>query len=134
MRATSGRKGRRGLSDVTRVLGERLGRRRRALGLDVASRESAIGARTGALAAVEQGRGELSAAELYSLAAVLDVSVDYFFERALPTKETKAARKAGIGDEEAESFVAAYWAIRDARARRSVRALIRAAAEEGLPA
>lgn len=133
MRATSRRKGRRGLSDVTRVLGERLGRRRRALGLDVASLESAIGARRGTLAAVERGRGELLASELYSLAAVLDVSVDYFFERAALTKETKAARKAGIGDEEAESFVAAYWAIRDERARRSVRALIRAAAEEGLP-
>lgn len=134
MRGTSGRKGRGEASGVTRVLGERLGRRRRALGLDVASLESAIGARTGALAAIEQGRGELSASELYGLAAVLDVSVDYFFARAAPTKEMKAARKAGIVDEETESFVAAYWAIRDARARRSVLALIRAAAEEGLPA
>lgn len=133
MRARSGRRGRGKPSAVIRLLGKRLGRRRRSLGLDLSALETVIGARAGTLAAVERGRGELSAAELYGLAAALDVSIDYFFETAAPTKQTKAARKAGIGDEEAESFVAVYWAIRNARARRSVLALVRAAAEEDLP-
>ncbi len=119
------------VSDIRRLLGERLGRRRRALGLDIAALESVTGASAGVLAAAERGQGDLSASLLFILARALDVSIDYFFEDVPAMR--KAARK-GIEDAEVRSFVAAYWAIRDARARRSVLALARAAAEEGPPA
>ncbi len=130
MRALLSRKRQSSLK-VGRLLGERLRRRRVALGLDLAALKSTTGARAGALAAAEQGHGDdLPAGLLFDLARALDVSIDYFFEDAPALK----AERSGVADAEVRSFVAAYWAIRDARARRSILALARAAAEEGPPA
>ncbi|MDA1091294.1 MAG: helix-turn-helix transcriptional regulator [Proteobacteria bacterium] len=112
-----------------RHLGRRLARRRRELEKSAADLDMEISASAGSVARFESGRQSITAAQLFALSRALDVPPPYFFEglsassknpfRDLPSAESIAA---------AERFLDYYFNIPDARVRRDILGLLKAAA------
>jgi len=117
---------------LDRHLGRRLARRRNELGLSAADLDNALSAAPGSASRYESGSRSLGAAQLFALSRVLKVPVLYFFEDvpALPASMTgpgPANRPAAKNVEDAKRFLAAFYKIPDARVRREILGLLKAA-------
>ncbi len=115
-------------ADIDRHLGRSLSRRRRELEISAADLDKVISAPPGSVTRLEAGKQGITAAQLFTLSRALDVPVLYFFEglAALPKGASidvpVAENVAG-----AERFLDAYSKISDARVRREILGLVKAA-------
>ncbi len=122
---------------VDRHLGRRLARRRRELGLSAADLDRTLSGPPGSAARYENGSRSLGAAHLFVLSRFLEVPVLYFFEGvpALPGRLRKGSGleslPAAKNIEDAERFLDAFYKIPDARVRRDILGLLKAAGGEG---
>ncbi len=115
-----------------RHLGQRLARRRRELNKSAADLDRAISAPAGSVARFEDGSRSMGAALLFALSGALGVPVLYFFEGlpALPEGHpVEAPSTESIAD--VERFLDAYFKIPDAKVRRDILGLLKAAAGAG---
>ncbi len=122
---------------LDRHLGQRLARRRRELGLSAADLDRALSGPPGTIARYENGSRSLGAAQLFALSRALEVPVLYFFE-AVPAPPASARKGSGLESppaaknvEDAERFLDVFYKIPDARVRRDILGLLKAAAGEG---
>ncbi len=122
---------------LDRHLGQRLARRRRELGLSVADLDRALSVPPGSIARYENGSRSLGAAQLFALSRALEVPVLYFFED-VPAPSAPARKDSGLESlpaanyvKDAERFLDAFYKIPDARVRRDILGLLKAAGGEG---
>ena len=122
---------------LDRHLGRRLARRRRELGLSAAELDRALSGPPGGIARYENGSRSLGAAQLFTLSRALEVPLLYFFENV---SSLLAPARKGSGLEsmpeannvaDAKRFVDAFYKIPDARVRRDILGLLKAAGDEG---
>ncbi len=120
---------------LDRHLGRRLARRRRELGLSAADLDRALSGPPGGIARYENGSQSLGAAQLFALSRALEVPVLYFFED-VPAASALARKGSGLESlpgpnnvEDAERFLDAFYKIPDARVRRDILGLLKAAGE-----
>lgn len=112
-----------------RHLGRRLAHRRRELEKSAADLDVAISTSAGSVARFEKGKQSVTAAQLFALGRALDVPLRYFFEglSASPKNPSQDLPSAeSIAD--AERFLDAYFKIPDAKVRRDILGLLKAAA------
>ena len=121
---------------LDRHLGQRLARRRRELGLCAADLDRVISVPPGSIARYENGSRSLGAAQLLALSRALEVAVLYFFED-FPVLPAPARKGSGLESlpaannvEDAERFLDAFYKIPDARVRRDILGLLKAAGGE----
>ncbi len=122
---------------LDRHLGQRLARRRRELGLSAADLDWALSGPAGSIARYENGSRTLGAAQLFALSRALEVPVLYFFEN-VSAPSAPARKDSGLESlpaannvEDAERFLDAFYKIPDARVRRNILGLMKAAGGEG---
>ncbi len=120
---------------LDRHLGRRLARRRRELGLSAAELDRALSGPPGGIARYENGSRSLGAAQLFALGRALEVPVLYFFEN-VPAPPGRPRKDSGLENlpaannvEAAERFLNAFYKIPDARVRRDILGLLKAAGE-----
>lgn len=126
---------------VDQHVGERIRRRRRALGLSQDTLADSLGLTFQQVQKYERGTNRVSASKLYQIAQTLQVTVSYFFEGLADTRYA-AASAPGVG-EEGEAFVSEQpltpeerqvvaWLQRidNRRLRRPLLEMIRTLAEE----
>ncbi len=116
---------------LDRHLGGRLARRRRQRGLSPTDLDKALSAVPGTVARFESGTKSMDAVHLFALSQVLKVPVLYFFENApflSPSSPGNMPRTEAV--EEVEKFLDAYFRIPDAKVRRDILGLLRAAADD----
>ena len=118
---------------LDRHLGQRLARRRRELGLSAADLDRALSGPPGSIARYENGSRSLGAAQLFALSRALEVPVLYFFE-AVPAPPAPARKGFGLESlpaaknvEGAKRFLNAFYKIPDAKVRREILGLLKAA-------
>lgn len=68
-------------TDIDRLIGRRIRKRRKALGLSLAALGAVLGVTYQQVQKYEAGSNRISAAQLVSLAETLDVPSGYFLER-----------------------------------------------------
>lgn len=83
-------------SDLDFLVGRRLRRRRRLLGLTQQQVADAVGVRFQQIQKYECASNRLSVAMLWKLACVLDVDIDYFFAGAQRHGDVRPAAKAAF--------------------------------------
>ncbi len=117
---------------LDRHLGAQLARRRLELSLAAADLEEIISASAGSIAGFESGAKNISAAQLFALSRALGVPVSYFFEDS-PAGSIPNPKSMPEPDsvEEVEKFLNAYFKVTDAKVRRDILGLIKAAATGG---
>ncbi len=122
---------------LDRHLGQRLARRRHELGLGAADLDRALSVPPGSIRRFENGSRSLGAAQLFALGRALEVPVRYFFED-VPAPPAPARKGSGLESlpaaknvEDAERFLNAFYKIPDARVRRDILGLLKAAGGEG---
>ena len=116
---------------LDRHLGRRLARRRHELGLTRADVARRIGVSPATVTLFEGGLKTVGAAELVALAETLGVSVAWFFAEpppAIAVASGAAPRPERVA--EAERFLAAYVRVADAKVRRDILGLVKAAGAE----
>lgn len=112
-----------------RHMGQRLANRRRELKKTATDLDKAISAPPGSVSRFENGRQNITAAQLYALSRALSVPILYFFE-GLPASakgdfvEVPAAESVA----EVERFLDAYFKVPDAKVRSDILGLLKAAA------
>jgi transcriptional regulator with XRE-family HTH domain len=113
-------------------VGTRLRQRRVLLGQNQATLGKALGLTFQQIQKYENGANRISASKLYEFATVLDVPISYFFEHAagserqLANTRNASAQEAADFSEKREvlELVRAYYKIRNARVRNSIRAMV----------
>ncbi len=122
---------------LDRHLGQRLARRRRERGLSAADLDRALSGPPGGIARYENGSRSLGAAQLLALSRAVEVPVLYFFED-VPAPPAPARKGPGLESlpaakniRDAERFLDAFYKIPDARVRRDILGLLKAAGGEG---
>lgn len=123
-------------SDIDRVVGKKIFRRRRELKLTQQKLGELLQLTFQQVQKYEKGVNRISAGRLYEIASVLDVPVSYFFEGAEELAEIEAMEFAEDGEEfqqpaltdEVIELIAAFQKIEDASLRTSLLATVRAAA------
>ncbi len=122
---------------VDRHVGDRIRRRRRALGLSQDDLAGAVGLTFQQIQKYERGANRVSASKLYQIAMVLTASIHYFFEgladpvQAGGVAEGNAAafvHDLPLTPEERE-LVSGFSRLDDRRLRKQVVGLVRAVAE-----
>ena len=116
---------------LDRHLGGRLARRRRQRGLAPVDLDKTLAAVPGTAARFESGTRSMGVTHLFTLSRVLDVPVLYFFENApalLPSTPGNMPEFQTV--EEVKRFLDVYFKIPDAKVRRDILELLKAAADD----
>jgi len=120
---------------IERHIGGRLAGRRRQLGLSARALDLALKVSPGGTARFEKGERSLSAAQLLALTDILGVPLDYFFEDSeefsLLSPNVKDGGPTPEMVREMEHFLAKYMLIGNAKVRRDLLALLKAASRRG---
>jgi transcriptional regulator with XRE-family HTH domain len=119
---------------VDATVGRRLRDRRTVMGLSQSALGDAVGLTFQQVQKYERGINRVSASRLYEFAAILQVSVDYFFEPLLYDEDSHELLPPGSDDptrmREILALVRAYYAIEDSNVRRGVFELTKSLADE----
>jgi transcriptional regulator with XRE-family HTH domain len=124
-------------------IGTRMRQRRSLLGITQTSLGKAVGVTFQQIQKYERGTNRISASRLFELAAVLDVSVTYFFDglpvdaACTPTLKARNAPLSGLNENllsagETLQLIRAYY-ILPAAVRRNLFATMRSIATAGVP-
>ena len=104
------------------------------MGLSQSALGDAVGLTFQQVQKYERGINRVSASRLYEFAAILQVSVDYFFEPLLYDEDSHELLPPGSDDptrmREILALVRAYYAIEDSNVRRGVFELTKSLADE----
>jgi transcriptional regulator with XRE-family HTH domain len=104
-------------TEVDIHVGERLRQRRLLLGLSQPQLAEALGISYWQVQKYETGGNRISASRLYQFARLLDTPIVWFFEGIDSPYRNEAVERL-LHDQEILQFVAAYYRITDAKARR----------------
>lgn len=124
--------GRRGLDDIDLAAAARLRARRVQLRLDARLVDLLIGECPGTVDKLERGDRRIGAAQLYRLATVLGVDVEYFFAGCPDTEDTEQADLPMVTARmmtEAHDFARIYAQLPDDEVRRTIRNMVKTLAD-----
>ena len=121
-----------------RYVGQRLQKRRRALGLSQKTLAARVELTWQQIRKYETGTNRIGAGRLYDFAVILRVPIRYFFEDAEAPSDPpewgaadlQRELVAFIGSKEGRDLLAAFKRIRDKRMRRRIVKLVRALTDE----